>query len=64
MSDLMTLESLAEYLKVSEDWLLNATRAGKIPCWKFENQLFFNRHSVEQAIADGAHRRLEPEGDE
>lgn len=64
MSDLMTLELMAEHLRISEVWLLRETKAGNIPCREIEGQFFFNRERVEQAIADGPHRRLGPEGDE
>jgi len=64
MSDLMTLETMAYHLEVSEEWLLKETKAGKIPCRKIEGQYFFNRLVVEQAIADGPHRCLDPEDNE
>ena len=64
MSNLLTLETMAGYLGVSEGWLLKQTKAGNIPCRKIEDQIFFNREVVEQAIADGPHRRLDPEDDE
>ncbi len=65
-SRLLTIDELANRLRLSRRWLQKEAAAGRIPSLLAGQRRFFNQDAVEQALlkrAGGAEIIYEPEGD-
>lgn len=65
MKTLMTLEEVAEYLRLSKDTVYRMTNTGKLPASKVGSQWRFRKEDVDQALEKNkniAHKYLRRKG--
>ena len=57
MNDILSLNELAEYLRVSKSTLYQLSEAGKIPSFKVGKQLRFRKNAIDKWIAKEEKRK-------
>lgn len=57
MNDILSLNELAEYLRISKSTLYQLSEAGKIPSFKVGKQLRFRKHAIDKWIAGEENRK-------
>lgn len=57
MSEILSLNELAEYLKIPKSTLYQLSEAGKIPSFKVGKQLRFRRDAIDKWIATEENRK-------
>jgi excisionase family DNA binding protein len=60
MDEILTLEELAQYLKISKPTLYKMVENGKIPALKLANQWRFKKEDIDKWLEK--HRRSDIEG--
>lgn len=57
MNDVLTAAEVAQWLKLSADYVREIAAAGHLPCVRFGREYRFNRAQVEAWLTESAYRR-------